>query len=39
MVNYYKILKISPNATAAEIKSAYRRLAREMHPDVNGDSR
>jgi curved DNA-binding protein CbpA len=38
MVNYYKILKISPNATAAEIKSAYRRLAREIHPDVNGDS-
>lgn len=38
MVNYYKILKVSPKATAAEIKSAYRRLAREMHPDVNGDS-
>lgn len=39
MVNYYKILKVSPKATAAEIKSAYRRLAREMHPDVNGDSK
>lgn len=38
MVNYYKILKISPNATQAEIKSAYRRLARKMHPDVNADS-
>ena len=25
-------------ATAAEIKSAYRRLARQMHPDVNGGS-
>lgn len=38
MVNYYKILKISQQATAAEIKSAYRRLAREMHPDVNGNT-
>lgn len=35
MVNYYKILKVSPKATTAEIKSAYRRLARELHPDVN----
>ena len=39
MVNYYKILKVSPQATAAEIKSAYRRLAREMHPDVNADKK
>lgn len=38
MVNYYKILKISPNATTAEIKSAYRRLARKKHPDVNKNS-
>ncbi|MGI9036602.1 MAG: J domain-containing protein [Pyrinomonadaceae bacterium] len=38
MVNYYKILKISPQATTAEIKSAYRRLARELHPDINNDS-
>jgi len=36
MVDYYKILKISPKASTAEIKSAYRRLARKMHPDVNG---
>jgi hypothetical protein len=36
MVNYYKVLKVSPKASAAEIKSAYRRLARKMHPDVNG---
>jgi len=35
MVNYYQILKISPKATNAEIKSAYRRLARKIHPDVN----
>ncbi len=35
MVNYYKILKISPKASSAEIKSAYRQLARKYHPDVN----
>lgn len=38
MVNYYQILKISPNATSVEIKSAYRRLARKKHPDVNENS-
>lgn len=36
MVNYYKDLKVSPDATTAEIKSAYRKLARKIHPDVNG---
>jgi succinate dehydrogenase/fumarate reductase cytochrome b subunit len=36
MASYYKILKVSQNATNAEIKSAYRRLARKLHPDVNG---
>jgi hypothetical protein len=35
MVNYYQTLKVSPQATNAEIKSAYRRLARKIHPDVN----
>ena len=32
--DYYDILEISKNATKAEIKSAYKRLAREHHPDV-----
>ncbi len=38
MVDYYRILKVSPKASAIEIKSAYRRLARKMHPDVNSGS-
>lgn len=36
MVDYYKVLGVKRAATAAEIKSAYRRLARERHPDLNG---
>lgn len=35
MVDYYKALKVSPDANTAEIKSAYRKLARKIHPDVN----
>lgn len=35
MANYYKRLKVSPDATTAQIKSAYRRLARKKHPDLN----
>ncbi|MBW1728160.1 MAG: DnaJ domain-containing protein [Deltaproteobacteria bacterium] len=31
--SYFVILGISPSATADEIKSAYRRLAKEFHPD------
>ncbi len=38
MASFYEILKISPKASNAEIKSAYRRLARKLHPDVNGGS-
>ncbi len=38
MVDYYKTLGVKRTASSAEIKSAYRRLARERHPDVNNGS-
>lgn len=34
----YRILGVATDATAPEIKSAYRRKAREMHPDLDPDN-
>jgi DnaJ-class molecular chaperone len=31
--NYYLVLEVDSNATPAEIRAAYRRLAKELHPD------
>ena len=35
--DYYAILGVPKTATQADIKKAYRKLARELHPDTNKD--
>ncbi len=34
-IDYYKVLGLDKSATAADIKKAYRKLARKLHPDLN----
>jgi DnaJ-domain-containing protein 1 len=38
VIDYYKVLGVKTTSTQAEIKSAYRKLARKSHPDLNPNS-
>lgn len=38
MLNYYEILDVEVDSTTAEIKAAYRKLARKYHPDINKEA-
>lgn len=39
MLSFYDILQINENASSAEIKSAYRKLCKILHPDLHNNSK
>jgi molecular chaperone DnaJ len=39
MANHYQTLQVTPRATTSEIKRAYRELAKQHHPDMNGTAK
>lgn len=39
MINFYEVLDISATASKAEIEQAFRKKAKEYHPDVNHGSK
>jgi curved DNA-binding protein CbpA len=36
-MNYYEILGVAPDSSTEEIERAFRKVARQVHPDLNGD--
>ncbi|AXG74367.1 J domain-containing protein [Flavobacterium arcticum] len=38
-IDYYKVLGVDKKATAEQIKNAYRKKARKLHPDLNPDDK
>lgn len=39
LADYYRLLGLRSDASAADVKASYRRLARQYHPDINPDDR